>query len=774
MRRLTLLAMMCWLLAVGARPMWVCAQEADAPADAPAEAPAVDAPADAPAADPPVGDAPADAPAGDAAAAPAVDAAKLGDDPAVRALIDSKPTTPIDLFRVIYYLVELQRADAAAPLAKRFLDAKPTPRDMSEILREHGSARLWRLARVEALGADGRKMIDLVLDGARAHARDPARLAELVKQLGHKAAEVRRVAMHELAAAEGDAVAMLIASLSNPAVAEQHAGIRDALVSLGKTSIPPLAAVVTAEDSALAIAAIDCLGRIGDKSAIVYLLGPMLSSDANRRAAAAKSLSMLSGREPTRGQAERLLAAEASAHLSGSVRLPRHGTDQVTLWRWDAAKREVVPQVYHHDDALAVIAERLSGELVAAAPQNEAYRRLHVMASLEMSKLVGGLDAPLAAAPKADAATLDAVLANALAQRRLAAAIGAAEALAKSGAEDLLARGDGRAATLVDAVRDPDRRVRFAALSAIMEIAPRKPYAGSSSVAEALAYFVASDGRNRALVVHPRSHRAETLASFAESIGFDADAAMMGRGGRMLLNQSADYEFVLVDLGVDNPLAYHLLGELRRDPRTAQLPIGIMAGDGMLPRAKRLAAAFDRTVAFPQATDAATIQKQADQLMALHGRHAVSAAVRERQAELALAWIVKLSAQSQAVYDLSRCETALLASLGSPSSSAAAAEALANLGTHNAQRALVDLASQSTRPISVRQAAAKAFAKSVPRRGVQLTSEEIVRQYDRYNASRDMNEATQTLLGQILDAIEAPREAARKKHAAAQKASLER
>lgn len=750
---------------------------ADAPAEAPADVPA-EAPAETPAEAAPFEGAPAEAPAAEAPAAgeiPPIDAAKLGDDPAVQALVDSKPTTSIELFRVSYLLVELGRADAAGSFLKRFLASNPTPRDLALILREHGSGRLWRMTRVEALGADGKKAIDLVIDGARAFARDPQQLARLIEALGHPAAEVRRQAMHDLAAAENDAVALLIATLADEAQKQRHAGVRDALVALGQTSVPGLAAALTAEDDAVALPAIDCLGRIGDRGAMVYLFGPAAGKYEPRRNAAIAALARIAGREPTPAEARALLAAEAKAHLARKVRLPTHGTDQVTLWTWDAAKRQAAPRAYHHDDALATIAARLARELTAVDPANGEYRRLSLLATLEMTKLAAGFDAPLAAMPEADATTLDAVLAEALAQRRIAAAVGACQALAKSGDAMLLHRADGRASTLVNAARDADRQVRFAAVAAIMAIAPDKPYAGSSSVLEGLCYFAASDGRSRALVVDPHGARAQTLAAFTEAIGFDGDSAIVGRGGRLMLNQSADYEFVLVDLGIDHPRVYDLLGELRRDPRTARLPIGIMAGDGELARAKRLAAAFARTIAFAQATDAETIEKQAGHLLALQDRLAVGLEVRERQAELALAWLAKLSSQDQAVYDLRRCETMLVEALQSSNRCAAAAEALANLGTHTAQLALVDLASQASRPIALRQAASAAFAKSAPRRGIQLTSDEILRQYDRYNASRDLNEATQSVLSSILDTIEAPSKAAAKKpQPQAKAASLER
>ena len=58
-------------------------------------------------------------------------------------------------------------------------------------------------------------------------------------------------------------------------------------------------------------------------------------------------------------------------------------------------------------------------------------------------------------------------------------------------------------------------------------------------------------------------------------------------------------------------------------------------------------------------------------------------------------------------------------------------------------------------PLADRQAAAQAFADSVSRLGTLLTSDEILGQYDRYNASETQSKDTQQVLAGILDTIEA-------------------
>jgi hypothetical protein len=78
------------------------------------------------------------------------------------------------------------------------------------------------------------------------------------------------------------------------------------------------------------------------------------------------------------------------------------------------------------------------------------------------------------------------------------------------------------------------------------------------------------------------------------------------------------------------------------------------------------------------------------------------------------------------------------------------------LGTPRAQSALVDFASQHSRPLADRQASAAGFQAAVKARGLLLTKVQIAEQYARYNASERLDQETQAVLGSVLDAIEAP------------------
>ena len=97
-----------------------------------------------------------------------------------------------------------------------------------------------------------------------------------------------------------------------------------------------------------------------------------------------------------------------------------------------------------------------------------------------------------------------------------------------------------------------------------------------------------------------------------------------------------------------------------------------------------------------------------------------------------------------------------MVALHNPKLAAKAVAVLANLNSAESQRALVDMASRFTQPLELRKAAAAAFCENMQKHGILLTTEEIRRQYDRYNESEKQDAATQHVLGLILDCLEVP------------------
>lgn len=131
---------------------------------------------------------------------------------------------------------------------------------------------------------------------------------------------------------------------------------------------------------------------------------------------------------------------------------------------------------------------------------------------------------------------------------------------------------------------------------------------------------------------------------------------------------------------------------------------------------------------------------------------------RIEQASRSLDQLIKLAENSATYpfYDLIRQEPAIAQAINTPALTEKAARLLGLLASSSAQRTLVTLASQNARDLDHRQAASSAFQVAVQRRGILLTHDEIVLQYDRYNRSAILDRDTQQVLGAILDSIEGP------------------
>jgi len=310
----------------------------------------------------------------------------------------------------------------------------------------------------------------------------------------------------------------------------------------------------------------------------------------------------------------------------------------------------------------------------------------------------------------------------------------------------------------VYAVSQGDRRLRFAAAETMMKLKPASAFAGSSDLMTALAMFADSPGAHRALVAFPNSVVAGQLAAMLTTLGFEVDIALNSRQAFLKGIASGDYELILLSSRLDHPPVWVILPELRHNPVTAYTPIALLAEDTEddLARMQTLAADNGLTTALARPVNVEGMKFLVDRTIARAGAEFVPADVRLRQALAATEWLKQLNAVSAREFDLIPYEKQITRMLFRAATSAAAAEMLAAIGKQTAQEALVALADTATQPLEMRQTAATAFSEAVRKRGIQLTTKEIVQQYARYNQSEIEDRETQQLLGLILDAIELP------------------
>ncbi len=699
-------------------------------------------------------------------------------DPLVRTILQVKPTAPAQWMHDIQALLNLNRAEFAKEYLKQFLAAMPDAATLVQLQSRFGSAFFLRLSTTESLQPEGGAVANAVLQAASDHLRNAQRLAALVDRLSNEDAATRRLALVELVKAGAIAVPPIISVLSDTSRAAEHKGACAALVALGEEAIEPLIATLRSSDRDLRVQVIEVLEQLGAKAAVPSLLGAVLAppgqpgsgepegTDGRVTAAAERMIAKVLGELPSRDAAQQFLAGRLNGYLAGTAPAQVDQADQVTVWVWDDAQKLLLQQTLPADDAAFFAAAQVAEQLHQIDPAAADHQQMYLATGLEVAKRLAGYDRPLtqqtgpifqeASAVSTD--VLENVLALALKRNMQGAAVAAIDQLGATANGELLKSSDGQPRLLARSLVSPIRRVQFAAAQAIMNIDPTQPYPGCSHLPEVLGYLSASGGRRRALIGDPRVETGQTLAGFFSTLGFDADSQQTGRSLILQAFASPDYSLVLIGDAVDHPRYREIVQTLRRDPRTADLPVGLMVREINEQSAALFARTDPLTIAFAAPQTQEDVEVDVRRLLALAGRRQVSDDERMRHATASLDALAKLASEPDkyAFYDLLNLDTPLQHALRMPSLATRAARVLGLLGTQLAQRSLVEFASTLMHPAVDRQAAAEAFRVAVGRRGLLLTRDQLLHQYELYNRSEVLDRDTQQVLATILDAIEEP------------------
>ncbi|HVU86425.1 MAG TPA: hypothetical protein VHD36_03830 [Pirellulales bacterium] len=701
-------------------------------------------------------------------ATPASRPLRATDEAVIRALAAARPTTPVELVKAARIILDLGQPALAKPFVQKLAGAKLDDEACAALVDEVGSAVLLRLARDPALAPVAGQFCNATLDGAQRHARDPARLAALVKQLAGAAPYEEATIIAALRPGADASALALITALADNGRAAEHPAIVRALIELGKVASGPLVALLGSRDAQLVAHAAQILGELDDPSIAGHLLGPALAADspAEVSAAARAALDNYFGRVPTNDQALAILLRKGQRSLDfvkhPERNLPSDVDPAPLVWQWDDAKKKLTGARVTPALAEVIMAVGSLADARRVAPANADVRRLYLAALAEAIAYAG--DSPAVAArvdqakdllAQANLLELQDLLSYSLAEDRPAAATVAARLLGESENVDLLYAHSPQGSALARALLHPSRDLRFAALEAIMRLNPRSPYPGAGVVAETLEYFARSTGFPKALVAAADATEAGRLAGLLAEQGYEPDIAVDATSMLRMARASTDYEVIFVDSALALPSSAQLLQRLRSDSRLARIPLAVVSMADEFPQVERVARRYPLCMAVMRVHNAPAMQFELNRLLQRSGRVVVPGEVRREQGIKALEWIAALASERQQIYDTRRLDLAVIGSLDTPGMTEAAIATLGRLDTNRAQRALVDLASRPTAALAARQESARAFADSVARRGTLLTSEEIARQYDRYNASEHYDADTQTVLADILDVIEA-------------------
>jgi CheY-like chemotaxis protein len=512
------------------------------------------------------------------------------------------PETPHDFWQALKFELDIGANDLALRHLRGFLDKKPSDADLMQIEEEDGMTAFLRLRNVQwspdaKLQADTLKAIDdlitRVTEAVKKQRGDPKRIEVLIRGLS-ASPEERAYSLKELYRAGAAAVPHLISGIRNTTGSE-HIAILSALLKLGPDTIPPLEAALDIEDAAMRIELIDVLQKRAAKRSVPFLWhlasGPEQSQAVREKAT--EALSNLLGVPPNKLPAGRAaLTREADRYYNHEVKFPNPAA--VAVWRWDAAKKELVQGWPGAETVPATRAEEyygllFAGQALAIDPEYQPAQVEFLSIALDKGMEKTGYEKPLTqAAPEVsrllstvNPELVNAVLERALADKRVPVMIGAARALGDL-AELRAARptGHGQPA-LVRALSYPDRRVQMAAADAYLRIGAVPTPGTASRIVDILTRAVGVEPAARAgakvMVAFGSREAGEAVSRAVSAAGFSPVRAFTGRDALRRLGQAADIDLLIIDANLPDPGLASLLGQLRSDVNYGRLPLLLVA-----------------------------------------------------------------------------------------------------------------------------------------------------------------------------------------------------
>jgi CheY-like chemotaxis protein len=637
------------------------------------------------------------------------------------------PETPLELWDAVDYLVRTGQVKQAVPYLDAFLKQNPDDATLLQVRDRYGPGSILRLQDYPETRARARTLVDMLAAASRRSATQPERLSRYIDALT-KSPEEQQYGVERLREAGPYAVPALVEAMQRDGLdPEARLLIARNMGRLDRAAVPPLIATLDSPDPHLAADAARALGSIGDPRAVPHLSYLAAQNGANTTigGAARRAIAAITGKtfESQPRSPVRLLVDEARGYHTHAVRFPG---DEVVVWSWDDARKVPAPRQVSRGEAEGIFGLRLASEALRIDPADVPAQV--VLVSLALEKAIdraGGVagftttggDAAetFAAAVSAGPAVLSRVLRSAIDDRKWDLAAVAATALGLVTDRDALAT-DRRPNPLVEALWAPGRRTQFAAARALVELDPRRPFAGSSRVVPVLARFVANQQAPRAVVIDGNVARGNRLVGFLREMGYDPTLAATGDEGFRAASETADVELIVVDPHMVQG-AWRLLdalANLRADARTSAIPTYVVGPLGFAPQLDSTLANFPGVKLLVTPPDAANLERQ------LGGKPSeLSDAERAGYARDAAALLARLALRPGSPFeaDLDRVEPSLAIALNTPATSLAASAAMGDVPDAAAQRGLAAVVLDTSRPTPLRLGAAVQLSRSIQRFG---------------------------------------------------------
>ncbi len=680
-----------------------------------------------------------------------VEASERG--PAVASILDRPRETPSQQLQAILLLLDLGEEELAATLWQDFSQQELEPDVKGALVNKFGVARFLKLARrIENDRLKGtRAFAESSLQAAAELNLSPERLGKLIGALSSASAEERRAARSDLAVTGESGAAAALEALAEATEPQLRTELLVTLARMRPGVEPMLIAALAGGQGQFRRDVVELVGHMRLQEGVPWLAAIVSGAESDPAivSAAFAALSKMGLSTPSSDAAREVVLGEIrrlESHLPAADN---------PWWIYDAKRKKLTARETSPAEQQLLSIARMAHTLSVMPSATAADRRLALVYAYQVSEV---LAQPLSSEHQQWVAALDTpqlveVLREALRTNQISAAKASAKLLGERKDPSALRAGGAQPSALASAIVHPNRELRYIALEAVMALAPTQSFAGASGVAKTLWEFATSAGDPQAIVASSMVTRASDWSGQLRALGYDATPVATGREAMIAALNSPRLELILVDSDIGRPLMREVIFQLRSRPQVSQIPIAVLSSLHNLPRAEQIALQDPRLIATPRPHTDGSMQSVLTRLSEL-GSEKITAQRRNEQAGAALGWLADLLEAEHPYDELLRDANRVNETLYNPELTTASLRLLGVLGTADSQQILLDFISSPTVAIETRRLAAEAFEKSVERVGKLLTSDEILRQYDRYNASESADKETQELLGGVLDLLE--------------------
>ncbi len=679
-----------------------------------------------------------------------------------RTLQDRVPQDPVAIAQAAEMLVNVELFDDARVMLGQLQALQLSDEQLLDLTTKVGSGFFQEIYLSRDLQPIGNAVGDYVLQGARRGLQSPERYDSLLVSLNSDDSSARNKALRQLRIIGEPAMANILNAFTRDDRVEQFPGLRGALKALATELPEPIIAAGMANDPQVKLEAIRALAQINSKDALSVLYLAILAPNQNDliHSTASKILSKRPGAHLDIFQIENWFGRETLEALK-QKRDPILLRQSSNIWIWDNEQQKVISQPSNVAIDRCRRASYFARGMYESNPLSDDNRELYLLTQLELAKRVAGPNVAIDAAKQIQKLRLSATETNELLQAAIKcelfpAATACCEILKAMNDASVLTQLSGNYPPLTHAMLSGERSVQFAALDAIATLDPKQAFPGSSHAVTLAVFLANGSGQPSALVGHHRLDVAQTYAATVASSGLRGEAAQTGRELFEIATTNSDIEIILVSDRITSPGFDALIQQLRNDWRTSHIPIALLYDDARRSQRAMLRLERNNVTAIPLTSTPALIGSSVDQMVNQVSTFRQDRAQRNRQANVAIRWLAQVAKDRKAYsfFGLGRHQEKIQQLIYQPGFSTPVSEILSNIATPEAQRQLLNFASENSLPIDQRQQAVTAFQNAVKRAGILLTTDEILLQYNRYNASETQPKETQQLLSSVLDIIE--------------------